>query len=90
MPEEDAPIELSLMEGLTIPDNTDGTFYGPLTPEHTEPASVSIEIDGETNKAGIYEQWVWFMFGTDNEPWIRFTIEEAELVYKRLGAVLNK
>lgn len=90
MTNEDAPIELSLMEGLTIPDNTDGRYYGPRTPEHRELASVSIEIDGETNREGVYEQWIWFMFGTDNEPWIRFTIEEAEAVYARLGSILNK
>lgn len=87
----DEKIELSLVEKVTVPDNTDGKYYGPRTPEHQDTASLTIELDGETSAAtGQYEQWIWFMFYTDEEPWFRLTPAEAEAAYERLGVVLGK
>lgn len=85
-------IILSLVKGVTLPDNTDGYYCGPRTPEHIEPAHLEIELDGETRggPGGEYEEWVWFMFFADNEPWFKLTIDEAEAVYASLGKILGK
>jgi len=71
-------ITLSLEEGIDIYGKGGG---------HLDPATLSIEPD--LDNSFTPQQWVWFMFATDNEPWFKLTYEEAAQVHDRLGRILG-
>ena len=71
-------IILSLEEGIDAYGKGGG---------HLDPAALSIEPDLDSRFTP--QQWVWFMFATDNEPWFKLTYEEAAQVHDRLGRILG-
>ena len=71
-------ITLSLEEGIDAYSKGGG---------HVDPATLSIEPDLDSGFTP--QQWVWFMFATDNEPWFKLTYEEAAQVHDRLGRILG-
>ena len=73
-----ARIALSLEEGLDAHSLDCG---------HFDPATLSIDADHDISSTP--QEWVWFMFATDNEPWFKLTYEEAAQVHDRLGRILG-
>ena len=73
-------------DGYSAPISPD-IDYSAL-PTVLEPASLSIDADGDSSQTP--DSWIWFSFFVDDEPAYRLTYEEAEKVYDRLGRILGK
>jgi len=80
-------IPLSLEPAVLVPDNTDGKFWGPQTPEHTESAFLDISADFDSSETPT--QWIWLAFFSDDEPWFKLTFKEAAAVRDRLNYLLE-
>lgn len=74
--------------GYGIPTEVYYEIQPGTLPTIEKSATISIDLDFESSRTP--QEIVWFMFFTDDEPWFKLTLEEAEKVYDRLGRVLGK
>jgi hypothetical protein len=51
---------------------------------------IPLHTDSDFDSSVSFEPWVWLMFGGDEEPWFRMTLEEAGRLHDRLGLILRR